>query len=65
MKDWPTLLVVILYYVAYINLLDCKTDFIFIAYSQRSHCVQSSVIFWGVCVKLVSLNIVRDLICYA
>ena len=54
-----------LLYYDIINLLNCKTDLIFIAYSQRSHYIQSSVIFWVVCVKIASLNIVTDIISYA
>ena len=47
------------------NLLNCKPDLIFIIYSQRSHYIQSYVIFWAVCVKIISLNMVTGLISYA
>ena len=47
-----------------IALLNCKTDLIFIADSQRSHYNQSSIIFWAVCVKIVSLNIAIGLKSY-
>ena len=45
--------------------LNCKTDLIFIANSERSHYIQSSVILWAGCIKLVSLNIVINLTSYA
>ena len=45
-------------YYDIINLVNCKTDLIFIACSQRPHYIESSVIFSVVSFKIASLNIV-------
>ena len=64
-SDTKTGLAYSLLYYDIINLLNCKPDHIFIVYSQRPHYIQSYVMFWAVCVKRISLNMVTDLISYA
>ena len=58
-KTWELMigLAYCLLHYGIITFLKCKTDLMFIAYSQRSHYIQSSVIFWAASVKLVSLNV--------